>query len=144
MRVSDYHTLDYVRKALELTDTDTKDLIVMTVQVSKGPDTGYVRVKYRQSSGNVSRAMWFSALISSQSRVPGKGIRNSTLRLRNCLAMAAGNLDGTRTTRTTPMNTDIKYIIYPCSSVQSVYSASHPKSLNNQHVVPLNAPDRGA
>jgi hypothetical protein len=42
--------------------------------------------------------------------------------------MAAGNLDGTRTT---PMNTDIKYIIYPCSSVQSVYSASHPKSLNS-------------
>jgi amino acid transporter len=39
--VSDYHTLDYVRKALELTDTDRKDLIVMTVQVLKGPHTGY-------------------------------------------------------------------------------------------------------
>jgi amino acid transporter len=39
--VGDYHTLDYVRKALELTDTDSKDLIVMTVQVLKGPDTGY-------------------------------------------------------------------------------------------------------
>jgi amino acid transporter len=39
--VDDYHTLDYVRKALELTDTDRKDLIVMTVQILKGPDTGY-------------------------------------------------------------------------------------------------------
>jgi len=39
--VGDYHTLDYVRKALELTDTDQKDLIVMTVQVLKGPHTGY-------------------------------------------------------------------------------------------------------
>jgi hypothetical protein len=39
--VRDYHTLDYVRQALELTDTDRKDLIVMTVQVLKGPDTGY-------------------------------------------------------------------------------------------------------
>jgi amino acid transporter len=39
--VGDYHTLDYVRKALQLTDTDRTDLIVMTVQVLKGFDTGY-------------------------------------------------------------------------------------------------------
>ena len=36
--VGDYHTLDYVRKALQLTDTDRTDLIVMTVQVLKGPE----------------------------------------------------------------------------------------------------------
>ena len=39
--VGDYHSVDYVRKALELTDTDRKDLIVMTVQILKGPHTGY-------------------------------------------------------------------------------------------------------
>ena len=39
--VRDYHTLDHLRKALELTDTDKKDLVVMTVQILKGPDTGY-------------------------------------------------------------------------------------------------------
>jgi hypothetical protein len=42
--VNDYHTLDYVRKALELTDTDRKDLIVMTVPVLKGPHTGYKEI----------------------------------------------------------------------------------------------------
>ncbi|MCG6534386.1 MAG: APC family permease, partial [Syntrophales bacterium LBB04] len=39
--VRDYHTLDHLRKTLELTDTDKKDLVVMTVQILKGPDTGY-------------------------------------------------------------------------------------------------------
>jgi hypothetical protein len=39
--VRDYHTLDHLRKALELTDTGKKDLVVMTVQILKGPDTGY-------------------------------------------------------------------------------------------------------
>lgn len=39
--VRDYHTLDHVRTALELTDTGTTDLVVMTVQILRGPDTGY-------------------------------------------------------------------------------------------------------
>jgi amino acid transporter len=39
--VRDYHTLDHVRTALKLTDTDTTDLVVMTVQMLRGPDTGY-------------------------------------------------------------------------------------------------------
>lgn len=44
----DYHTLDHVRTALELTDTDKKDLVVMTVQILKGPDTGYKGIAERQ------------------------------------------------------------------------------------------------
>src|SRR2546426_10630306 len=39
--VRDYHTLDHVRQALKLTDTEKKDLVVMTVQILRGPDTGY-------------------------------------------------------------------------------------------------------
>jgi hypothetical protein len=39
--VHDYHTLDHVRKALQLTSTSKEDLVVMTVQILKGPDTGY-------------------------------------------------------------------------------------------------------
>ncbi len=39
--VRDYNTLDHVRKALELTHTGKRDLVAMTVQVMKGPDTGY-------------------------------------------------------------------------------------------------------
>jgi amino acid transporter len=39
--VRDYHTLDYFRKALELTDTSKRDLVVMTVKILRGPDTGY-------------------------------------------------------------------------------------------------------
>src|SRR5437588_1779505 len=39
--VRDYNTLDHVKKALEITHTGKIDLVVMTVQVMRGPDTGY-------------------------------------------------------------------------------------------------------
>src|SRR5881227_927933 len=39
--VRDYNTLEHVRKALELTHTGKRDLVMMTVQLLKGPDTGY-------------------------------------------------------------------------------------------------------
>ena len=39
--VRDYNTLDHVKKALEMTHTGKRDLVVMTVQVMKGPDAGY-------------------------------------------------------------------------------------------------------
>lgn len=39
--VRDYHRLDHVRTALEITDTNQNDLVVMSVRILKGPDTGY-------------------------------------------------------------------------------------------------------
>jgi amino acid transporter len=39
--VRDYNTLDHLRKALELTHTGKRDLVVMTVHLMRGPDTGY-------------------------------------------------------------------------------------------------------
>jgi len=42
--VRDYNTLDHVKKALELTHTGKRDLVVLTVQVMKGPDTGYEHI----------------------------------------------------------------------------------------------------
>jgi len=39
--VRDYNTLGHLRKALELTHTGKKDLVVMTVHMLRGPDTGY-------------------------------------------------------------------------------------------------------
>jgi len=42
--VRDYNTLDHVRKALDVTHTGKRDLVVMTVQVMKGPDTGYENI----------------------------------------------------------------------------------------------------
>jgi amino acid transporter len=42
--VRDYNTLEHVRKALELTHTGKKDLVVMTVQVMRGPDAGYENI----------------------------------------------------------------------------------------------------
>jgi hypothetical protein len=39
--VRDYNTLEHVRKALELTHTGKRDLVMMTVQLLRGPDTGY-------------------------------------------------------------------------------------------------------
>ena len=42
--VRDYNTLDHVRKALELTHTGKRDLVMMTVQVMKGPDAGHEHI----------------------------------------------------------------------------------------------------
>src|SRR2546427_2694565 len=39
--VRDDNTLDHLRKALELTQPGKKDLVVMTVHLMRGPDTGY-------------------------------------------------------------------------------------------------------
>jgi amino acid transporter len=39
--VRDYNSLDHLRKALELTHTGKTDLVVMTVHLLRGPDTGY-------------------------------------------------------------------------------------------------------
>ena len=39
--VRDYNTLGHLRKALEITHTGKKDLVVMTVHLMRGPDTGY-------------------------------------------------------------------------------------------------------
>lgn len=46
--VRDYNTLGHLQKALELTHTGKKDLVVMTVQVMKGPDTGYENIHEEQ------------------------------------------------------------------------------------------------
>ncbi|HZT57003.1 MAG TPA: APC family permease, partial [Pyrinomonadaceae bacterium] len=39
--VRDYNTLEHVRKALEMTHTGKRDLVMMTVQLLRGPNTGY-------------------------------------------------------------------------------------------------------
>src|SRR5476649_2354058 len=46
--VRDYNTLDHVKIALELTHTGKRDLVVMTVQVMKGPDAGYEDIAENQ------------------------------------------------------------------------------------------------
>jgi amino acid transporter len=42
--VRDYRILTHVSKALEITDTDNQDLVVVTVRVSKGPHAGYEKI----------------------------------------------------------------------------------------------------
>src|SRR5207249_3084976 len=39
--VRDYNTLSHVNKTLELTHTGKRDLVVMTIRLLKGPDSGY-------------------------------------------------------------------------------------------------------
>jgi amino acid transporter len=46
--VRDYHKLDYLCKALQVADTDKKDFVVMTVEILKGPDTGYKGIAEHQ------------------------------------------------------------------------------------------------
>jgi hypothetical protein len=42
--VRDYNTLEHVRRALETTHTGKRDLVMMTVQLLRGPDTGYEEI----------------------------------------------------------------------------------------------------
>lgn len=42
--VRDYNTLSHVKKALEMTHTGKKDLVIMTVRLLRGPDTGYENI----------------------------------------------------------------------------------------------------
>jgi amino acid transporter len=46
--VRDYNTLGHVTKALEMTHTGKRDLVVMTVQVMRGPDAGYEDISHDQ------------------------------------------------------------------------------------------------
>ena len=39
--VRDHNTLEHLKKALDITHTGKKDLVVMTVHLMRGPDTGY-------------------------------------------------------------------------------------------------------
>ncbi len=42
--VRDYRTLDHLRVALEMIDTDKRDLVAATIRVSKGPHAGYEKI----------------------------------------------------------------------------------------------------
>jgi amino acid transporter len=46
--VRDYNTLGHVAKALELTHTGKRNLVVMTVRLLRGPDTGYENMAENQ------------------------------------------------------------------------------------------------
>jgi amino acid transporter len=61
--VRDYNTLDHVKKALELTHTGKKDLVVLTVQVMKGPDTGYENIGEQHLFTNYEQLL-FSKVIA--------------------------------------------------------------------------------
>jgi amino acid transporter len=61
--VRDYNTLEHVRKALELTHTGKKDLVVMTVQVMRGPDTGYENIGEQHLFTNYEQLL-FSRVIA--------------------------------------------------------------------------------
>src|SRR5205807_6496593 len=61
--VRDYNTLEHFRKALEMTHTGKKDLVVMTVQVMKGPDTGYENIGEQHLFTNYEQLL-FSRVIA--------------------------------------------------------------------------------
>jgi hypothetical protein len=61
--VRDYNTLDHVKKALELTHTGKRDLVVMTVQVMKGPDAGHENIGEQHLFTNYEQLL-FSRVIA--------------------------------------------------------------------------------
>ncbi|HWX25006.1 MAG TPA: amino acid permease, partial [Vicinamibacteria bacterium] len=61
--VRDYNTLEHVRKALELTHTGKRDLVMMTVRILTGADAGYEGLAERQVFARYEQLL-FSKVVS--------------------------------------------------------------------------------
>jgi len=70
--VRDYNTLEHVRRALELVDTNKRDFVVMTVRIFKGADTGYQGLAEHQVFASYEQLL-FSKVVSIAERV-GKSV----------------------------------------------------------------------
>src|SRR5206468_3023230 len=71
--VRDYNTLEHLKKALELTHTGKRDLVVMTVRVTKGADTGYEGLAERSVFASYEQLL-FSRVVALAEKA-GKGVR---------------------------------------------------------------------
>src|SRR2546423_742439 len=70
--VRDYNTLDHVKKALEMTHTGKRDLVVMTVQVMKGPDAGHEHIGEQHLFTNYEQLLF--SRITAQAERAGKHV----------------------------------------------------------------------
>lgn len=61
--VRDYNTLGHLRKALEMTHTGKTDLVVMTVHLMRGPDTGYEGISEERLFGKYEQYL-FSKVVA--------------------------------------------------------------------------------
>jgi amino acid transporter len=71
--VRDYKTLEHLKKALELTHTGKRDLVVMTVRVTKGADTGYEGLSEHSVFASYEQLL-FSRVVALAEKA-GKGVR---------------------------------------------------------------------
>jgi amino acid transporter len=65
--VRDYNTLGHVSKALELTHTGKTDLVIMTVHLQRGPNTGYRDIEQRHIFTDYEQLL-FSRVVSLAER----------------------------------------------------------------------------
>ncbi len=105
--VRDYNTLDHLRKALELTHTGKQDLVVMTVQVMKGPDAGYEDIGEQHLFTNYEQLL-FSRVIALAEKA-GKHVDLLVVPSSNVFAAIAH----------TAAQLDCSEVIAGCSSVMS-------------------------
>jgi hypothetical protein len=61
--VRDHNTLGHLKKALEITHTGKKDLVVMTVHLMRGPDTGYQDIDHERLFGRYEQYL-FSKVVA--------------------------------------------------------------------------------
>ncbi|HEY3104284.1 MAG TPA: APC family permease [Pyrinomonadaceae bacterium] len=61
--VRDHNTLGHLKKALEITHTGKKDLVVMTVHLMRGPDTGYQDIAQERLFGRYEQYL-FSKVVA--------------------------------------------------------------------------------
>ena len=61
--VRDYNTLGHLKKALEITHTGKTDLVVMTVHLMRGPDTGYEQISESRLFGRYEQYL-FSKVVA--------------------------------------------------------------------------------
>ncbi|MGH9915964.1 MAG: APC family permease, partial [Pyrinomonadaceae bacterium] len=95
--VRDYNTLGHVSKALELTHTGKTDLVVMTVQLLRGPNTGYEDIAEDQLFTSYEQ-MLFSRVVSLAEKA-GKHIDLLVVPssdVSQAIALTAAQLDSAR------------------------------------------------
>jgi hypothetical protein len=92
--VRDYNTLDHVKKALEVTHTGKRDLVVMTVQVMIGPDAGYQDISQNQLFTHYEQLLF--SRVSAVAEKAGKHVDLLVVPGTNvfdAIAQTAANLD---------------------------------------------------
>lgn len=94
--VRDYHTLEHLRRTLEVVDTNKRDVVVLTIRRLSGPDTGYEGIHQNELFTNYEQLL-FSKVVSLAEKL-GKHVELLVVpssQVFQAIAMVATQLEST-------------------------------------------------